>query len=230
MSRLRTTSAAWRVGLAAVLFSTLYLLSDVFEAVQGGFSDGQLVLTLIAEAAIPFLVIALYVLQRPAIGRLGRWSSIGYAYSFIFFTGTVVYALVDHTKDYATLSDRLNLWMTLHGAIMVLAGLSFGYAVLRAGVLPRWTGVALGAGVVLVAVSQNMPEGVQVVAAAIRDLGFFGMGASLLHSSTSEATSEEATNTQRGEALSTPPLLSPDGATWPAGRDAAAVRRRAPVA
>jgi hypothetical protein len=201
------------VGLAAALFSAVYLLSDVLEAIQGGFSDGQLVVTLIAEAAIPAVVIALYLVQKPAIGRLGRWSAIGYAYSFVFFTGTVVYALVDHTKDYTALSDRLNPWMTLHGAIMVLAGLGFGYAVSRAEVLPRWSGVALAAGVVLVAVSQNGPEGVQLVAAAIRDLGFFGMGASLLHSSRLQATAEDMTSTQRGEALPSAPSLSPNGAT-----------------
>jgi hypothetical protein len=36
------------------------------------------------------------------------------------------------------------------------------------------------AGVVLVALSQTLPEGPQVLAAAIRDLGFAGMGAALL--------------------------------------------------
>jgi hypothetical protein len=36
------------------------------------------------------------------------------------------------------------------------------------------------AGVVLVAISQGMPEGAQVVTAGIRDLGFAGMGAALL--------------------------------------------------
>lgn len=199
MSRLQNTSAAWRVGLAAAFFSALYVLSDVLEAIQGGFSDGQLILTLIAEAAIPGFVIALYLVQRPAIGRLGRWSAIGYAYSFIFFTGTVVYALADHTRDYATLSDRLNPWMTFHGAIMVLAGLGFGYAVLRAHVLPRWTGVALAAGVVLVAVSQNMSEGVQVVAAAIRDLGFLGMGASLMRAHAAERIREGTPEPQSGD-------------------------------
>ncbi|MCW3032065.1 MAG: conserved rane protein of unknown function [Solirubrobacterales bacterium] len=199
MSRLRNTSARWRVGLAAALFSVLYLLSDVLEAIQGGFSDSQLVLTLVAEAAIPGFVVALYLVQRPAIGRLGRWSAIVYAYSFTFFTGTVVYALADRTRDYATLSDRLQPWMTLHGAFMLLAGLGFGYAVLRAHVLPRWTGVALGAGVFFVAISQNMPEGVQVVAAAIRDLGFFGMGASLLRPAVSESTWEGTPDPQRGD-------------------------------
>ena len=50
---------------------------------------------------------------------------------------------------------------------MVLAGLGFG-------------GHRPDGGVVLVSLSQNLPEGPQVRAAAIRDLGFAGMGAALL--------------------------------------------------
>jgi hypothetical protein len=70
--------------------------------------------------------------------------------------------------------------MTIHGAIMVLAGLGFGVAVIRARVLPRWTAIALMAGVVVVSLSQTLPAGPQLLAAAIRDLGFAGMGAALL--------------------------------------------------
>lgn len=168
------------VGLSALVFSTLYLLSDVIEAIQGGFSAGQLWITLVAEAAIPLFVVGLYMVQRPQIGRLGRISALAYAYSYVFFTGTVVYALVDTTPDYKTLNNDLGASLTIHGAIMVLAGLAFGCAVIRAGVLPRWTAIALMAGVVLVAISQGMPEGAQVVTAGIRDLGFAGMGAALL--------------------------------------------------
>jgi hypothetical protein len=36
------------------------------------------------------------------------------------------------------------------------------------------------AGVVLVALAQNLPEGPQLLAAGIRDLGFAAMGAALL--------------------------------------------------
>jgi hypothetical protein len=167
-------------GLAALVFSALYFLSDVLEAIQGGFTAGQLWLTLVAEAAIPGVVIGLYATQRPHIGRLGRVSAAAYAYSYVFFTGTVVYALIDHTSDYGTLSQDLGLSMTVHGAIMVLAGLGFGFAVIRAGVLPRWTAIALMSGVVLVALSQNLPDAAQTLAAAIRALGFAGMGAALL--------------------------------------------------
>ena len=70
--------------------------------------------------------------------------------------------------------------MTVHGAIMVIAGIAFGAAVMRARVLPRWTGIALMAGVVPVAATQTAPEGVQLVAAGIRDLAFAGMGVALL--------------------------------------------------
>jgi hypothetical protein len=168
------------VGLTALAFSALYVVSDVIEALQGGFSDGQLGLTLIAEAAIPVFVIGLYLVQRPEIGRLGRLGAAAYAYSYVFFTATVVYALIDGTSTYSVLSHDLQPWMTMHGAVMVLAGLGFGVAVIRAKVLPRWTGIALMAGVVLVSLSQTLPAGPQVLAAAIRDLGFAGMGAALL--------------------------------------------------
>lgn len=181
------------VGLAALAFSILYFVSDAVEAIQGGFSAGQLWLTLVAEAAIPALVIGLYVLQRPRIGRLGLLSAVAYAYAYVYFTGTVVYAMIEATGDYPTLSRDLQPWMTIHGAIMVLAGLGFGLAVIRAEVLPRWTGIALMIGVVLVAASQTAPEGAQLLAAAVRDLGFAGMGAALLAAGDARPTRALAT-------------------------------------
>ena len=84
MTALRATSIASLVGLTALVFSALYFVSDVIEAVQGGFSAGQLGLTPIAEAAIPVLVIGLYLVQRPQIGRLGGLSAAAYAYSYVF--------------------------------------------------------------------------------------------------------------------------------------------------
>jgi hypothetical protein len=180
VTALRDNPTTTLVGLMALAFSALYVLSDVIEAIQGGFSSSQLGLTLISEAAIPIFVVGLYLVQRPHIGRLGQLSSAAYAYSYVFFTGSVVYALAEGTSDYNTLSHDLQPWMTIHGTIMVLAGLGFGFAVIRARVLPPWTGIALMAGVVLVSLSQPLTEGPQVLAAAIRGLGFAGMGAALV--------------------------------------------------
>jgi hypothetical protein len=172
--------AATVVGTTALVFSALYFLSDVIEVVQGGFSVGQLRLTLAAEAAIPIFVAGLAILYRRRLGRLGLVSAMAYAYSYVVFTGTVVYAMVNHTKDYKTLNAHLGTLMIAHGAIMVLAGLGFGYAMLRTRLLPAWTGLSLMVGVVLVAATQGLPDSVQLVAAGFRDLGLAGMGAALL--------------------------------------------------
>ena len=142
--------AAKVVGLVALAASVLYFVSDVIEVRQGGFSDRQLWLTLIAEAAVPIFVVGLAIAQRPRLGRPGVVAAVAYAYTFVFFAGTVVYALVNGTKDYYSLTRELGAVMIVHGAVMVIAGLGFGLAVRRARVLPAWTAVALMAGVVFV--------------------------------------------------------------------------------
>jgi hypothetical protein len=63
-----------------------------------------------------------------------------------------------------------------------MTGSAFGLAVIRAGVLPCWTGAALIAGVILVGVSSVLPAIAQTASAGVRDLAFAGMGAALLPS------------------------------------------------
>lgn len=179
-NRHRIEAPVRTIALTAVVFSIVYFISDAMEARQGGFSVGQLWVTLVAEAAIPFYVLGLAVVQRPHLGRLGWIGAAMYTYVYVFFTYTVVYALVDGTRDFDELSHELRPWMFLHGALMVVAGLCFGIGVLRAGVFPRWTAVAVMAGVILVAITPNLPEGPQLVATGLRDVGFAGMGAALL--------------------------------------------------
>src|SRR6266545_3048136 len=140
----------------------------------------KLAMTYAAEAAIPFFVLGLFVVQRPRIGWLGFGGALAYAYAYVFFASTVVYALVNSTPDFDTLSDEMGAWIPVHGAIMVLGGLAFGTAVIRARVLPAWTGLALIAGVVLVAAASGAPEIAQTASAGVRDLAFLGMGAALL--------------------------------------------------
>lgn len=176
----RRTRGTQMIGLLAVGSSALYFASDVIEVAGGGFSTGQLWLTLVAEATLPIFVIGLWLVQRPRIGRLGAVSAIAYAYSFVFFTGTVVYALAHGTRTFEQLGAALDPAMTIHGAVMVIAGVGFGYAVGRAGVLPRWTGVALAIGVVLIPLSMGLPEAFGLVGVGMRDLALAGMGAALL--------------------------------------------------
>lgn len=168
------------IGLAAMGFSCLYLLSDVIEVVQGGFSVSQLWLTLVAEAAIPVVVLGVALAQRPHLSRIGWLGAWAYAYSFAFFTGTVIYALARGTDSYRELSQQIGPLLLLHGAIMVIAGLALGRAILAAGVLPAWTAWALMMGVLLVASTQTLPAAAALAAAAVRDVAFAGMGVALL--------------------------------------------------
>jgi hypothetical protein len=168
------------IGVGAVAFSVLYLVSDVIELAQGGFSTPQLALTYAAEAAIPLFVLGLFAVQRPWIGALGLIAAVTYGYTFVFFTSTVVYALVNHTHDWSELTTQLGAWLTIHSVLMVLAGVAFGAAVIRAQVLPRWTGITLMAGMVLMAVTVSLPDVTQTMSAAVRDVAFAGMGAAVL--------------------------------------------------
>jgi hypothetical protein len=168
------------VGLATIAFTVLYLLSDVLEVIQGDFSTLRLCLTYAGESSIPLFVIGLYVVQRPSIGRLGLLGATGYAYAYVFFTSTVVYALVAGTRDYSALANVFGVWMTIHGLVMVVGGIAFGIAVVRAGKLPSWTGVCLAVGVVAVAAASGLPTLARTLAEALPAAAFIGMGSVLL--------------------------------------------------
>ena len=114
-----TARLALLIGGTAVASSVLYLLSDLIEFAQGGFSTPQLALTYAAEAAIPLFILGLFAVQRPRIGALGLVGAVTYAYTLVFFTSTVVYALVNHTHDWEELTTELGAWVTVHSVLMV---------------------------------------------------------------------------------------------------------------
>ena len=110
------------VGIAAVVFPLVYFASEVMEVAQGKFSTVRLALAYIGEAGIPLVVIGLYAVQRPRIGRLGLYGALAYAYSFMFFASTVVYALAAGSRNWTAVTRVFGGWLTLHGAIMVTGG------------------------------------------------------------------------------------------------------------
>jgi hypothetical protein len=177
------TALAKSVGVAAIAFSVVYLASDIVEIGQGGFSTFRLALTYAGEAAIPLFVLGLYAVQRPHIDRRGLFGAAAYAYSYVFFTSTVVYALVTHTADYQGVTKAFGAWMIVHGLIMLIGGVAFGLAVVRARVLPRWTGLCLAVGVVLVASASGLPTVVRTIAEAVPAAAFVGMGTALVRGS-----------------------------------------------
>jgi hypothetical protein len=102
------------LGFASVGFSILCLISDLLELSWGSLSTAQLVLTYVTEAAIPLVVFGLYAVQRPRMRWAGLVSAVAYAYTYVYFTSTVVYALIEQTSDWQCLRQRLGIWLTLH--------------------------------------------------------------------------------------------------------------------
>jgi hypothetical protein len=168
------------VGAGAIVFSAIYFVSDVLEIIQGDFSTFRLALTYAGEATIPLFVLGLYAMRWRQLGRLGLFGALAYAYAYVFFTSTVVYALIAKTRDYKALSEVFGAWMTLHGLVLVVAGVLLGLAVVRSGALPRWTGLCLMAGVVLVAAASGFSNVVRTIAAAFPAAAFIGMGLAVL--------------------------------------------------
>lgn len=171
------------VGLAAIGFSAVYFISDLLEVTQGDFSTFRLVLTYAGEAAIPLFVLGLYAVRWRQLGRIGLIGAVAYAYAYVFFTTTVMYALIAKTTDYKALSNVFGAWMTVHGVVLLIAGVLLGMAVVHSHALPRWTGYCLALGVALVAAASGFSNVARTIAAAFPAAAFMGMGWALLHPS-----------------------------------------------
>ncbi len=66
---------------------------------------------------------------------------------------------------------------------MLIGGVAFGVATVCARILPRWTGLSLAVGVVLVAAASGLPTIVRTIAEAVPAAAFIGMGTALLRGS-----------------------------------------------
>jgi hypothetical protein len=170
------------IALSAIAFSALYVVSDVMELAAGGLTTGQLIVTYVAEASIPFYVLGLNSLQQPGGGWPSLVGALMYGVAFIGFSATVLYPLVTGTRDADTVFNDFGVIYSIHAGLAFAGGLLFGASVLRARVFPKWTALALIAGLLVTALlaSVGLPEAVQTVGTALRSIAFAGMGAACL--------------------------------------------------
>lgn len=93
-----------------------------------------------------------------------------------------LYALAENIPTYEDLWGRLGGLYTAYGALMVLGGLLFAYAVGRAGSLPKASVLlfAVGLGTNLVLALLPAPDIFQIFGTAARNLGLMIMGAALV--------------------------------------------------
>lgn len=170
------------IGMTTLIASAMYILSDLIELISGGFTEIQLYITYVAFVAIPFFLIGLHAIQLPQTGWLSLLGGLAYGTSFIFYASTAIYALVNQTNDYTKLVEELGSLYIFHGTLLVIGGLLFGIAVIKAGVLPKWTGYLLLVGVAtsFLLNALSMPALSQVFGSTLRNIAFIGMAISIL--------------------------------------------------
>jgi hypothetical protein len=170
------------IGVLTLVASVFHLTSDIIEFIAGGFSRSQLLINYVGFLPVPFVFMGLYAIQHPRIGWLGLAGALLYAVSFIYFIHSTLYALEESIPNYETLWGRLGGAYTFHGGLMVVGGLLFGVASLRARVLGRkWLVLFIaGAATNLCLSLLPVPETLQIAGSTIRNAGLIGIGFELM--------------------------------------------------
>jgi hypothetical protein len=168
----------WLIGGAAVAAPALHVVTDIIEWTQQGFSALQLWLNYVAFLPMPVVLVGLYAVHQRAMSVLGLLGALLYGAAFVYFAHTTLYALAEGIPNYAALWARLGPVYTSHGAVMVVGGVLFGWAVLRADKFPRWTALVFLAGIALNLVLALLaaPEILQTIGSVARNCGLIGMG------------------------------------------------------
>ena len=170
------------VGIAALVAPALHSLTDVMEWRHAGFTTTQLWLNYIAFLPMPWLLLGLYAAHQPRPNGVGLLGALLYGAAFTYFAHTTLYALAEHVPTYEALWTRLGTLYTVHGTLMVLGGLMFAWSALRMNWLPRGALLLFAAGLALnlLLALLPVPDILQTVGSAARNLGLMGMGYSIL--------------------------------------------------
>jgi len=170
------------VGVVAMVAPFLHSITDVMEWSQQGFSSGQLWLNYVAFVPMSWLLLGIYAVHGPKPGVAGLVGALLYGAAFTYFAHTTLYALDEHISDYEVLWQRLGGIYTAHGALMVCGGLLFGWSVLRAGWVPGFSVILflLGLSANLVLSFLPVPDILQTIGSAVRNIGLMVMGYAVL--------------------------------------------------
>lgn len=166
------------VGVAAIVAPALHSGTDLYELVHGGFTPLQLWVNYVAFLPMSWLLFGLYAVDEgrpPAVGLAG---AVLYGAAFTYFAHSTLYALLAATPTYEALWRRLGGTYTVHGALMIAGGLLFAEGARRAGWLPRPALALFASGlfVNLVLALAPLPDILQTLGTALRNLGLMGMG------------------------------------------------------
>jgi hypothetical protein len=170
------------VGATAIVAPILHSVTDAMEWYQHGFSQAQLWLNYVAFLPMPWLLLGIYAVCEDDLGVPALVGALLYGIAFTYFAHTTLYALSSHAPTYEALWQQLGATYTVHGAFMVVGGLLFTRASLRAGGLPRPAAWLFGTGLLvnLLLALVPAPDILQTVGTAVRNAGLVGMGYAIL--------------------------------------------------
>ncbi len=170
------------IAVTTISAPSLHLISDVLECSSSGFSNAQLLINYAGFLPMPFLMLGLYAVQRPKIGWPGLVGALLYGIAFVYFAHTTLLSLEESLPNYEVLWQRLGSVYTFHGGLMVVGGLAFGFSSLKAAVLSRKGTVLFICGLLLnlLLALAPLPDILQTIGSAIRNLGLIGIGLGLL--------------------------------------------------
>jgi hypothetical protein len=174
------------VGVVAIVAPGLHIVSDAFEWSIGGFSRASLLVTYAAFLPMPFLLLGLQVLQARRAHWIGLIGALLYGIAFVYFLHTALVALEESVPDYETLWRHLGWVYTAHGALMILGGVLFGISAIKARVLSRFGTILflIGITVNLVVGLTPLPDIVQTIGSAVRNVGLMCIGGGILRDRT----------------------------------------------
>jgi hypothetical protein len=169
-------------GLVTVAGAGVYLTSDLLEIVNDGFPAHVAWLTYVAFLLAPFFIMGLHAVQAAAADWMSLTGAALFGAACVYFAATALIVVEADIPDYETLVEDLGAVYTLHAALLAVGAILFGWAVVKAGVLPRWTGLLLIGGMVLqlVIFATGAHAAAQYSGGTLRNVAFVGMGAALL--------------------------------------------------
>jgi len=156
----------------------LYIITDSIEILQSGISSFQMVLTYICMTGIPFAVMGLYVIDEQKGGILYLMGGLLISVSFIYFSGTAAYALAENLDNYEAVVKNLGFMYLFHGVLLVVGGILFSTALLRARLVHPLIayGILAGSLVSLITGVFQLSEQFYIMGNYIRNVSFVFLG------------------------------------------------------
>lgn len=169
----------WSAGIAGIIGGVINVIAEFLGA------DLALPLNLLINLFLPWVLTALYLAHREAMGRLGF---AGYVVNTLglllviglFFAQSFVLASLDPALVEQLMAGRFGLVAISSVLVLVVGTTLFGIAMFRTGAVPRWAALLYSLGFILAVAAPFVPRAIGLVAEFAISLGVIGLSYTLI--------------------------------------------------